>query len=204
MPYIPINIACEDPLSEAVIRKVLSHSPNTFHIGTCYSHGGFGYLKKTINGFNNSSKHCPFFVLTDLDQRECAPLLIQSWLNTPKHNNLIFRVAVREVESWLLADRYNFAKYVLVSIDHIPHTTEDIMNPKELLINIVKQSRKRSLKSDILPANNSTAKQGPNYNEPLIKFVEEHWNISEAANNSQSLQKTINALNEFRYQIPSI
>lgn len=199
MPSIPINIAFEDSLSEAIIRKILSLSHTTFHIGSSYTRGGFGYLKKAINGFNKAAVHCPFFVLADLDQSDCAPLLIDEWLQSCKHDNLIFRIAVREVEAWLLADRQNFSRYISISRDLIPYNIEENMNPKELLINLVNRSPRRELKADIVPALNSTAQQGPNYNEPLIKFVNEYWDISTAVNNSPSLQKAVDAVNGFQF-----
>jgi len=49
--------------------------------------GGFGYLKKMINGFNNAAKTAPVLVLTDLDMSECPPTLIQNWLKVRKHHN---------------------------------------------------------------------------------------------------------------------
>ncbi|HEX9971235.1 MAG TPA: hypothetical protein VGD14_04115 [bacterium] len=98
-----INLAFEDPLHEAVLRKIFSQF--NFAVGKCFSHGGYGYLKTKIQGFNNAARVTPFLVLTDLDQVECAPILIKEWLPVPKHPNLLFRVAVREVESWVLAHR---------------------------------------------------------------------------------------------------
>ncbi|MDF2210039.1 hypothetical protein L1F28_15070 [Arthrospira platensis NCB002] len=42
-----------------------------------------------------------YLVLTDLDKSECPLAIINEWLKSqPKHPNLLFRVAVKEVESW--------------------------------------------------------------------------------------------------------
>jgi hypothetical protein len=104
---IPINLAVEDELSEVVSRKLLKVTRRSYVVGACYSQGGFGYLRKKISGFNNAAKGTPFFVLTDLDRGPCASALIGEWLPSPipKHPNLILRVAVQEVEAWLLAAR---------------------------------------------------------------------------------------------------
>jgi len=75
MQPIPIHIAVEDPLSEAVLRKILICSNRPYIVGSCFNRGGFGYLKKNIRGFNNAAKGTPFLVLTDLDRTECAPVL---------------------------------------------------------------------------------------------------------------------------------
>ena len=116
MQIISIHIAVEDVLSEAVVRKLLSESSINYYIGSCYGKIGFGYLKNKINGFNNAAKGNPFFVLTDLDTSfNCPPELIANWITGDKNPNLIFRVAVKEVESWLLADGKNFSSFLKVN-----------------------------------------------------------------------------------------
>lgn len=56
-----------------------------------------------MKGFNFAARLTPFLVLADLDRIECAPKLIRDWLPVEKHPNPVFRVAVREVESWVQA-----------------------------------------------------------------------------------------------------
>ncbi len=193
--HIPINLAVEDDLSDAVLRKIL---PARYEVGVCYNRGGFDYLKRTIHGFNNASKGMPYLVLTNLDRVECAPKLIKEWLPIPIHHNLLFRVAVREVETWVLADRDRFAKFVGIRKALVPVDVDAINDPKECLINLANRSRKRELRDDIVPIEGSTAKQGPNYNGRLISFVEEFWNPHEAMHNSPSLERTIKAVENFR------
>ena len=193
---ISINLAVEDDLSEAVLRKLL---PAKYTVSDCYKKRGFGYLKKNIRGFNNAAKGMPFLVLTDLDREECPPKLIKEWLSdsTP-HHNLLFRVAVREVESWVLADRDPFAKFLGIKKEQVPVDVDEIDDPKEYLINLVRKSRKRRLREDIVPTRGSTAKQGPNYNGRLISFVEKVWNPNEAMHTSLSLQRAIKAVKKFQ------
>lgn len=100
---IPVNLVFEDVLSEFAMRKLISEM-DRFVIGHSYSEGGSGYIKKNIRGFNEAARGCPFFILTDLDRVDCAPTLINDWFKIERHSNLIFRVAVREVETWVLAD----------------------------------------------------------------------------------------------------
>ena len=127
---IPIDIAVEDDLSEAVIRKIL---PDKYVVSKRRNptQGGSGHLKKRIRVYNkDAAKGMPIIVLTDLDKPptperryttpvvvdygaekyRCAPTLIKKWLPVPINNNLLFRVAVSEVESWVLADRDRFAR----------------------------------------------------------------------------------------------
>jgi hypothetical protein len=98
--------------------------------------------------------------LTDLDQHGCAPEIIKGWLREQPHGNLVFRVAVREVEAWLLADRVGFAKFLDVSIDLLPQEPDEVLDPKQTLINLARRSRIRSLREALVPRERSTAVQG--------------------------------------------
>jgi hypothetical protein len=100
-----------------VLREIIKQSQRPFVIGNCLCHGGYGYLKKNIRAFNHAARGMPFLVLTDLNSTECPPTLIKKWLPYPKHPNLLFRVAVREVEAWLLAHRDAFAFRYFRKID---------------------------------------------------------------------------------------
>ncbi len=197
MKPIPINLVVEDSLSEAVLRNIIKQSRKLFSIGFCYGHSGFAYLKKTLPGFNRAARGTPFLVLTDLDRTECPPIKIREWLQEPKHHNLLFRIAVKEVEAWLLADRINFARFLGISKEAIPDNVEEIEYPKEFLINIAKRSRKRSLREYIIPLPSSTAKQGPNYNGCLIYFIDKFWNIKLSMQNSPSLKCAVEAIQQF-------
>ena len=199
MPLIPINIAVEDPLSEAVVRKILTFSKRDYDIGRCYNRGGFGYLKKAIYGFNHAAKITPFLILTDLDQTECAPILLQKWLPLHRHPNLLFRIAVREVETWLLADRTNFAKFLGIPATLIPINVDDeLSDPKQFLLQIATRSRNRMLRHALVSASGETLRRGPDYNGCLIGFVAKHWNIMEATANSPSLQRTVRTVKNFQ------
>jgi hypothetical protein len=192
---IYINLAVEDDLSEAVLRKILSSLNQVFQVKTVYQKGGFGYLKKQIKAFNEASQHIPFLVLTDLDKTTCPVELITDWIKFPRNPNLIFRVAVREVESWILADRESFAQYLGLQKEQIPRETDLLDNPKETLFQIVKKCSKREIKNSILPMKG--AKIGPDYNGKLSQFIKENWKAENAQKNSESLKRIIQCLNKF-------
>ncbi|PIP77230.1 MAG: hypothetical protein COW85_10095 [Ignavibacteria bacterium CG22_combo_CG10-13_8_21_14_all_37_15] len=198
---IPINIACEDPLSEAVALKILKEGQRVFTVGAVYRKNGKTYLKQKVNGFNKASRGMPYLFLVDLDNDGCPPELINSWMgDQTKNPNFIFRVAVEEIEAWILADIENFSSFIGVNTALIPSESDTIHNPKEFLINLVKSSSKREIKASIIPSKNSTAKVGPNYNGKLIEFVNTRWSLTVAQRRSKSLGKTINAINSFTYQ----
>lgn len=195
---IPISLAVEDPLSEAILTEMLKQTERPFSIGTCLSRGGYGYLKKIIPGLNQAASGMPYLVLTDLDQAECPLAIISTWLTQPRHPNLIFRIAIKEVEAWVMADREALAKFLGITINLIPANVDEILDPKQLLINLARRSKKRDLREGIVPEQNSTAKIGKDYNGQLIPFVRTHWQVATAQLNSPSLQRAMKALITFQ------
>jgi hypothetical protein len=139
MTDIHINLAVEDALSEAVLREMLKQSQRPFFIGSCLNRGGYGYLKKITPGLNHAAKGMTYLILTDLDRGECPLAIISDWLKQPKHPNLLFRVAVKEVEAWLLAHREALAEFLGISVSLIPANVDEIPDPKQLLINLARK-----------------------------------------------------------------
>lgn len=195
---VPINLAVEDELSEAVLRVILHQTQRRFAIGRCYNRQGFGYLRKTIHGFNRAAKGTPFLVLTDLDKAPCPPDLIAEWLPVSRHHNLLFRVAVKQVEAWVMGDYSGFAHFLGIRRDMVPVAVDAIQDSKRFLIDLARQSPRRDLRDDIVPPPDSTRKQGPNYNGRLIGFVQDSWNALVAQERSPSLQHTLRALEQFK------
>ncbi|OIP99185.1 MAG: hypothetical protein AUK35_07725 [Zetaproteobacteria bacterium CG2_30_46_52] len=189
---IPIGIATEDELSEAVVEKVILGVSADFDTSIKLRKGGNGYLRSNIKKFNNWAANCPVVVLTDLDAAPCPVSLLSSWLTTPKNSGLVFRVAVREVESWLLADADGISSYLKINTSIIPKNPESLENPKRELLGVVSKSKDRNLKADILPASkNSTSRVGLGYNFRLVEFVNKSWDYRRAALQSDSLRRFI-------------
>jgi hypothetical protein len=204
MSPIPVNLVIEDELSEIVLRALLDHVNREYFVGTAYGRKGFGYLRSTITGWNEGARGTPFVLLTDLDCNVCAPTLIREWLRVPIHPNLLFRVAVREVEAWLLADRGNIARFLSVSEARVPVVCDGLADPKRELIELARKSRSRDIRQRLVPKRGSTAKQGPDYNGCLGAFVKHHWNINIAAISSPSLARTLHRLMTFAPTWPAV
>ena len=194
---IPVNLAVEDELSEAVIRRLLRNSKRKYAIGTVYGRNGFGYLRKTIVGWNSAARGIPFLVLTDLDTYPCPTALIEDWISGHQHPNLLLRIAVREIESWVLADPANISHFLRVKPHTIPPNPDSLPDPKRALIETASRSRSRDIRDRIVPRRTSTAKHGPDYNGCLIEFVSESWNIRSATGASPSLARTVARLRSF-------
>jgi hypothetical protein len=197
MPEISINLVFEDLLSESVLRKLLENSRQNYFIGFCFNTRGYGWIREKINGLNRSAKGMPYLVLTDLDRYECPPVLLDEWLIGTRNHNLLFRIAVRQVESWLLGCRTEIAEFLGIREDVIPEAVDEIANAKSFLIDLAKRSRKKQVRLDIVPKEGSTATIGPDYNGRMIHFVENFWKPNIAKDCSPSLLKTMKILDEF-------
>ena len=136
-------------------------------------------------------------VLTDQD-RGCPPDKIANWLEKEIHPNMIFRIAVMEVESWVMAHRDAFAEFLGVPLDRIPTDTDTIADPKRFLISLARRSRLRRLRQDLVPEAGSTSIQGPDYNGRLSGFIESQWSIHQARKYSKSLNRAFVRLRKFQ------
>ena len=136
------TLAVEDELSEAVARQIIDQCGRPFIVAQCLRRGGFGYLRNKIRSLNKAAAGLPFFVLTDLDDPgSCAPNLIQSWLGSHRRRrNLVFRVAVMEIESWIMAHRESVASFLKVPLNRVPLDTDAILKPKEFLVGLAGHS----------------------------------------------------------------
>ncbi len=189
---IEVRAAVEGNLDEVVFRCVVEFCGG--QPGKVLGFKGRGYLLKNISGYNAGARHGPWFVLVDLDQDpECAPTLVVDSLPEPAAG-MCFRVAVHEVEAWLLGDSAGFAKWSGVRKSLIPSDVETVAHPKEKLVEIVRQSRRSNIREAIVPRQGSGRTEGPAYSSTLSEFVAERWDIEAAAQAAPSLERAIRCL----------
>jgi len=180
----------EDEVTHQVMLKI-------YEFFGCFSEyrdipcNGKGKIKKQITAYNDAAQYGYYFVITDLDDDyKCAPLLIKDWLPAQFSTQLLFRVAVHEIESWLLADRKNFASFFSISYDLIPIEPDKETDPKSIVISLAKRSRKKIIREAIVPIDDFVS-IGPGYNVQFKNFIQKFWDINSARKNSPSLDRAI-------------
>jgi hypothetical protein len=188
-----MNCVYEDEPTHLVMRKLLAFFPNSFVENYAIHCHGNGKIKANIKAYNKAAQFSYWFVITDLDKYACAPSLINDWLPIPQNPQFLFRVAVREIESWLLADRDNFASFFKISRDLVPLSPDEVADPKQFIFSLAKRSQKRNIRDGVPPIDNM-ASIGPGYNSELGDYILNHWNIKTAREHSKSLDKAILAL----------
>jgi hypothetical protein len=104
-----LNVIVEDVLSEEVARRLIAEvgyqGDSVFRVMR-----GYGKIREGLKKFIGSSRFNPHLVLTDLDQYPCPPALMEAWGIKQLPSTMLLRIAVREIESWLMADRNSFAR----------------------------------------------------------------------------------------------
>lgn len=187
-----ISAAVEGIVDEAVVRRLIMHAGGI--PGSVYGKAGKAALRDRIRSYNHAARHAPWFVLVDLNgDADCAPPLRQAWLPSPAPR-LCFRIAVRQVEAWLMADREALASYLSIAPSHVPAGSEAIPNAKVVMVNLARRSRRRDVRTDMVPREGSGRSTGPAYASRLIEFVEGPWRPGEAARSAESLRRAIACL----------
>jgi hypothetical protein len=190
-----VHLATEDALSEAVGLKLIATFLPRFEVNLTLGKKGNGQLKAKIRSYCDIARRIPFLLITDLDATACAPALISSWLGTiTPPENFLFRVAVREVEGWLLADHISM-RLLLGNRVNVPRDPDSIRDPKECLLHLAR-SAPRAVKSDLVAEPGAIASQGLGYNQRLCHYVNSSWCPTRAAERSDSLSRMIRRLEE--------
>lgn len=191
-----VDALIEGNLDEAVAARLIDHCQHQF--GTAYGKRGWTYLREKVTGFNVRAQYGnPILVLVDFMDTglQCPPEVPAVWLptRTPK---LLLRAVVREIESWLLADRQGIAHFLGIAESSIPRSPENLDNPKQELINLARRSPRRALRHALLPQPDVSATVGPGYSAALEEFVAQCWNIDAAAQRALSLSHCVTRLRE--------
>jgi hypothetical protein len=187
-----ITAVVEGIVDEAVVRRLLVDVGAV--PGEVYGKAGKTHLRRRVDGYNNAARHGPWLVLVDLNNdADCAPLLRAEWL--PKSAPwLCFRVAVRQVEAWLMGDAETLARYLGVARNRIPDDPERLPNAKVEMVKIARQSRMRAIREDMVPRPGSGRAVGPAYASRLIEYTQTYWRPEIAARRANSLRRTIACL----------
>ena len=192
-----VILVVEDRLSAAVATKILQHF--NIEIVQRVIYEGNSYLQRKAQSYNQAAYHeCGIFMLTDLDSPKiCPPALIQSWVKGSLNRWFFLRVAVMEIESWIMADRLAVSEFLAIPFNRIPQNTDEISSPKEFVVSLARRSKSTRVRIALVPErNDKSAKVGNAYNPWLIQFVREHWDLERAATVSPSLKRTLDRLTQ--------
>jgi hypothetical protein len=184
-----ISAAVEGIVDQAVVQRLIDEAGLSIY--SVYGFKGKSFLKQRIAAFNNAGRFNPWLVLVDLDNCDCAPRLRLKWLADCSRFRR-FRIAVRSVESWLMADPDTLSAFLHVRRTSVPVHPDALENPKLSLVNLARHSTRTDIRKDMVPRPTSSSKVGPAYASRLIEYVSDRdcgWRHAQAASASESLRR---------------
>lgn len=186
------SAAVEGLPDEAVARKLLTISG--YEIKLVKNCRGKSALDEKLPGYNEAAKFGNWIILRDLDHdASCGPEL-RNCLLAERSPKMHLRIVIRSIESWLLGDRERFAHFLGVYPARLARNPEALDNPKQEVLALAQRSRKRAIRDDMLPRENSNASEGPAYASRLAEFIETDWCPESAAVNCNSLHRCLRHL----------
>ena len=192
-----VYLLVEGRVDATVARRIVNHCGGS--VGTVYGRKGLPYIEERIEAFNQSAQGIPILTLVDLMDTgfDCPVDVVKNWL-PHRESNMVLRVVVREIESWILADRTAIARFFGIRESLVPHHPERLDDPKKALVDLARSSQYQSLKNDIVPEDPTVNAQGPAYTSRMQRFIRERWNISQAIQRAGSLRRCVEAVRRLR------
>ncbi|MFZ5442913.1 MAG: hypothetical protein ACOZQL_23105 [Myxococcota bacterium] len=188
-----LSVVFEGPTDEPVVRKLAAEAG--FEITLAMAAQGKARLDAALQKYVAAARRSPWFVLRDLDSdAECAP----QWIEGRTLGELCLRIAVRETESWLLADDEAFSAFFRVSRARVPPRPDELRDPKRAIVDLVQHSTSPRLRAAIVPAPGRATQVGPGFVATIVEFATNHWRPAVASRRSESLERARRAMSSLR------
>lgn len=148
--------------------------------------GGGPRFWQQAHRYNEAGEHATVLGLADVEQAQCAPALLAAKLPR-KSAGFHLRLAVRMLESWLLADRACLAGFLRVRVASVPADPDAVQHPKRALVDLARRSTSRTVREALTPQD-SGAVVGPEYVPVMSEFITTLWQAARARAASPSLE----------------
>lgn len=193
-----IAVVAEDRLTQAVLHKCIREALPDYSVVRTEVKGGRGNVQRELGAYAALAQVMPVMIGVDLDGDDCAPTLLDSWGRLPPQAGLLLRVAVREIESWVLADQKRVANFIGAAPNDVPRRPDELSDPKRSLLELARAHAGVELKKDLVPRNYDASypRIGPAYNLRLGAFVAMKWRPHVARRKSASLERAMVALEQ--------
>lgn len=194
-------VASEDALIDKIIKRILLDQGGSAESLVSLCAGGKQKLQSRLPSLIRScSGGLKVVLCVDLDMEPCVVRLRNAWFPHGVPTSMVFAVAIREADAWLLADP-GIVDY-LQSRAAAPGSPGSIQDPKSALINIAKRSRSRAIREEMVVQEGALARVGPGYNRILGDFVSGAWNYALAAEVCPDLGRLVAKISEFDFSYP--
>lgn len=186
---VRINFASEGLVDAAVARRLIAYAGA--QLGLERPAYGKHKLDRDIPKYFQAAMHSyPWLILRDLDNDAVCPAALISNFAVDQHEDCCFRIAVREIETWFIADRSGLAEFLRVPVGRIETDPETLIDPKRHIIDLARASRSRAIRDALVPAERTGQVQGAEYTPMLIDFASNGWSIERAIQGEASVSLT--------------
>lgn len=190
---MPAFLYAEDELCQALGEAVVRYaSPETRLVSNRTN--GIERLRANMPKYLDLSTKAPVLIVVDLDRVACPLALLDRWgLGGAKPPGFAFRIAVRECESWLMADAQGVADHFGLAAVHLPDDPDSEEDPKRSFLAVLRRRSRgrRELIREMLPTPGASSPVGLGYNAHLRAFIETSWSAERAARRSGSLRRAV-------------
>ncbi len=192
-----VKAVVEGPVDEAVASVLVRTTGSD--VGEVHGNRGKAAIAQRIAGYNHAAATTgmPWVVLVDLDRdAPCAVPLRNAWLPEVAPS-LCFRIAVRAVEAWLLADRQRVSTFFRVRQGIVPDEPEALLDPKRALVDLCRESRHKAVREAMVPRPASGRSVGPGYTNMVRDFIldrDRGWRPAVAAEKADSLRRAMQCI----------
>lgn len=184
-----VSGAVEGILDETVLRRLVEWLGA--EMAYVYPVGGKPQLDLRLSGYNEAARYSPWCVLRDLDTDAACPAELVTRLLPEPAPAMCFRIVVRSLEAWLMADRQRMASFLSVSRASIPTSPEEARDPKIVLVDAARRSNKTAVRDGMVPRPGSGRSVGAGYTSLMIEYAKTRWRPEIAAESSESLRRCI-------------
>ncbi len=185
-----VSIVVEGATDEPIARRLAAESGLEVH--SLVVKRGKARLDADLSKYAAAARQSPWLVLRDLDHdAPCAP----EWMaDKPTGRWLCLRLAVREAEAWLLADRERIAEFLAVRPALVPEVPDELDDPKAAVVKLARRSGVAAVRKRLVPRPGALVAVGQAYEASLIEFAWDRWRPGVAAKRSESLRRARAAL----------
>lgn len=159
---------------------------------------GKGNLDRQLAGWLRAAERGPWLVLRDMDHDAPCPGELRRRLIGRGVRWMCLRLAVRETESWLMADAEGLSRFLSAPVADIPADPDAEDDAKGALVRAASHSHRSDVRRMMVPAPHMTAKVGPLYQARIMDFAWDVWSPAAARQRSPSLDRALVALERMR------
>ena len=187
----------EDALCCALGQRLVAHSlpGRVLAVPPIDTRGVTNLVPRLARYINMARYGQTVICIADSDQK-CPVELLARWLAHAPPTGFVLRLAVREAESWLLADGAGMRDYFGIPLIKLPRQPDELVDPKNDLLKFLARYAPAGLRREMVQASPTQLLRGSGYNAGLRDFVAVTWRPDRAVGQSPSLRRALLRLSD--------